>query len=364
MTNIGQKHVRFRTDAGAADATPTWGAAEDAAGFNPGAGNFRLRASIANLDTAATGALPYEIYVSKNGGAYAAVTTSSTGGVKSVDAGADADNTSILVPRLSVPSFAYVGPGDIVGGANAWYGLRAYSAAYAAGVTKPAIDIVDSSGANTTTINVLSTGALDSSAVATFIAAHGTPSVTKVYDQTGNGFHLTQATVANMPTLVSGLGSYVFNFVSASNQAMVSSFTGPWPATPPSTVSVVARRPIPGSNNAVVGDDGGGANVFFNATADSITIAAGVNLTATGADASWHAIQAVLNTTSSDVNVDGASNIGNTGSTNPSFRFFFGDNSNGFQFNGTVAEAAVWPVAFSGANSTAMSANQRSAWGF
>lgn len=96
-----QSHFRFRSDAGAADASPTWGAAEDASSFNPGTSPFRVRVSLANRDAAAT--LNHELRVSKNGGAYTAVTTSSTNGVKSTDAGSDADGTAIKVPRLSQP---------------------------------------------------------------------------------------------------------------------------------------------------------------------------------------------------------------------------------------------------------------------
>ena len=54
----------------------------------------------------------------------------------------------------------YVGPGDIVSGALAWWGLRAYSAAYA-NSNGPIMDITDSVFANSATINVLSNGTLD-----------------------------------------------------------------------------------------------------------------------------------------------------------------------------------------------------------
>jgi hypothetical protein len=99
---LRQRHFRFRTDTGAVDATPTWGAAEDA-NYVPGSAAFRLRFSIENPDAEATGSLPFQIYVSKNGGAYAPVTTSSTNGIKSIDAGSDADNTTIVIPRLTIP---------------------------------------------------------------------------------------------------------------------------------------------------------------------------------------------------------------------------------------------------------------------
>lgn len=71
--------------------------------FDPGTASFRLRLQVNNAggDVAAAN---WQIYVSKNGGAYSALTTSSTNGVKSYDAGASADNDPIYVPRLTPPS--------------------------------------------------------------------------------------------------------------------------------------------------------------------------------------------------------------------------------------------------------------------
>jgi len=99
---IRQEHFRFRTDAAAVDAGPTWGDAEDV-NFNPGTSAFRLRFTISNIDEGTSGTPTYAIYMSKNGGAYAAVTTSSTNGVQSNNSSSDADDTLIKVPRLTQP---------------------------------------------------------------------------------------------------------------------------------------------------------------------------------------------------------------------------------------------------------------------
>jgi hypothetical protein len=103
MTDLRQRHFRFRTDATAVDAAPTWGAAEDT-NFNPSAlSPFRLRFNVLNADQAnAIAATPWQISVSKNGGAYGAVTSSSTGGVQSsATASSSPDETTVLVPRLT-----------------------------------------------------------------------------------------------------------------------------------------------------------------------------------------------------------------------------------------------------------------------
>lgn len=96
---LQQTHYRFRTDGDAADATPSWGADEDT-GFDPGGDPFRLRFGVANVGNAISD--QFQIYVQKNAGAFAAVTTSSTDGLKSYDASSDADDTAILVPRMTM----------------------------------------------------------------------------------------------------------------------------------------------------------------------------------------------------------------------------------------------------------------------
>lgn len=99
-----------------------------------------------------------------------------------------------------VPLVPYAaGPGDVVTGAKSFWGLRGYNAAYAVGGANPAIDVVKASdGTGTTTIKILVDGTLD---VATIAALGYAVKVSKFYDQTGNGFHVTQGTLASMPTL-------------------------------------------------------------------------------------------------------------------------------------------------------------------
>ena len=90
---------------------------------------------------------------------------------------------------------AYVGPGDIVSGATAWYGLRAYSAAIAATGTQKAINIRRASDNTTKDILIRKSGNLDPTTAATFCAST-TCYVTTWYDQTGNGNDVAQGTNA------------------------------------------------------------------------------------------------------------------------------------------------------------------------
>src|SRR5262245_60635896 len=94
---LDQTHYRIRTDATAAQGgTPVWAAALDTPSEIKIGTNFRLRFTVSSTGTTANTTNPWQIYASRNGGAYAAVTTSGTF-IKSVDAtgGASADNSAI-----------------------------------------------------------------------------------------------------------------------------------------------------------------------------------------------------------------------------------------------------------------------------
>jgi hypothetical protein len=77
-------------------------------------------------------------------------------------------------PRV-VTASAYVGPGDIVSSAFAWWGLRGYTAAYSTG-SNPALDLVDQAGANQLTVNILS-GTTTASIAATDATWHAAQAV-------------------------------------------------------------------------------------------------------------------------------------------------------------------------------------------
>ena len=91
-----QSRFRARTDAGAVDATPTWGAAENINYAPPIQRNtpFRLRFEVQNTGTTSTGSQAWLLFVSRNGGAYAQITVGTTF-AQSANAGTDADNTTL-----------------------------------------------------------------------------------------------------------------------------------------------------------------------------------------------------------------------------------------------------------------------------
>jgi len=147
---------------------------------------------------------------------------------------------------------SYSGPGDVNALGNFW-ALRAYSNAYALR-TAAAIDIVDSGGANAATINVLTTGALDSSTLSSWITAHGTASVAKIYDQVSTK-HLTQGTVANMPTInMTGINSKPVMIFNGTSQCLSNSSGST--ISDPFGALAVAKSTNNGAQQDVFADDG------------------------------------------------------------------------------------------------------------
>jgi hypothetical protein len=270
---------------------------------------------------------------------------------------------------LTYSGGAYAGPGDVVSGATHWYGLRAYNVAYATG-SNPAIDLVDQAGANQITVNILSDGTLDLASIATWVTANSvtTIKVKKIYDQIGTS-HLSQATLATMPILVTGsvtglaANRPAMQFRGAQSLAAASGSS----ASQPLSFSSVAER-IGTANGGIISSIGGNdAELRFGpSTANQVFVFAGGSpATRAATDSAFHAIQGVLNGASSVTNVDGTSGSTASAGTNGIANAVrigmspFSDFLTGF-----ICEAGLWPSAFSGANMTSLSSNQHSYWGF
>jgi hypothetical protein len=260
----------------------------------------------------------------------------------------------------------YTGPGDVVSGATAWYGLRAYNASYATG-TNPAVDLVDQAGANTITINILANGALDLASISAWVTAHSVTTilVTKLYDQTGNAHHVAQTTVASMPTLnTSGLGAGLPTMVFSGGQFDSASFT----LAQPLSYSAAAVRVGTADGGVLAGINGNDAEMRFGPSAPNqiFVFSGSAAITQVATDGTWHALQGVLNGASSVMNVNGTSGTTGASGTNgitAGGGFYFGRSAFG-DLTGSMTEGGVWPFAFTGANMTALSGNQRAYWGF
>jgi hypothetical protein len=268
---------------------------------------------------------------------------------------------------------AYAGPGDVVSGARMWWGLRAYSLAT---VGTNIANVCNSGDANCADVVSLSNGDFD---VATATGAPlncggagGTCTIKILYEQTG-GSTCTGPVPCHLNTTTSAATRPILAFNCIGSKPCMS-FTGTQflrtgvnviSDVQPNTFSAVSQTTNTGANRSLVASTTSGANQLgYDAANNTVKAFAGSNLTATASAGSYHAFQAVLNGASSDMNVDGTPNTGNPGSGAFSGIVSIGEIS-GTQFmSGTMLEAGVWITGFNSTQSSNMSANQHSYWGF
>ncbi len=274
-----------------------------------------------------------------------------------------------------VAAVSYTGPGDLYAGFKAWWGLRAYSAAYAAATSK-AINIIRASDSRTCDVNVATTGGLgvtascstggdNGTAVATWCNAT-TCSVITAYDQSGDSNDATQGTAAERPTLVfSCLGTlpcmrYARAATSFINKATVLSLVDY-----ESFSTVVNRTGNTSSVNQVVLHRCG---IQFAATANlTMTCGSGFNVSAT--NSAWHAVNGFSDVTAGFLRVDSTTNTGANGSpfvvTNASLGTFNADNTAG-TCDCDIMEGGIGtgPTTMTTTEASNLNTNQHAYYGF
>ncbi|SEE51591.1 hypothetical protein [Bradyrhizobium lablabi] len=262
----------------------------------------------------------------------------------------------------------YTGPGDIISFLAFGSVARGYSAAYAAPGNNPAVTIVDNVGAHSTIINILSTGLIDTAAISSFIASFGTPTISKLWDQSGTGNHWIPANTGVATTLalsqINGLPAMIFSGASQCNLK-----TGVFAAQAnPFTFMAVGSRTGSATNQCYVGTSDVNCQLFGSNVANTKGLYAGTTtLTTTGgnADGSFNVMQGTFtNSTASTLNVTGATqatgtNPGANGITGAGTIQIGAASANGNLLNGSVAEAGVYAAVY---NSTVQS-NTRTAYG-
>lgn len=270
-------------------------------------------------------------------------------------------------------SSGYQGPGDVVSGATAWGSCaRAYNGAYANG-TNSLCDLKDATtgAVSICTLRVLTTGFVDlagsyctgstTPSLACAAAAGGACIVSKVYDQTGNGNHLINATAAQMPALTfsaqNGLPGLTFT---SSAGAVKFIATGNLTISQPFSFSTVAKRT---ANNTtaqnVVGNSTTPYLGFFTST-NTIVIqgTSGSATLGSQADGSFHGMQGIVNGASSFVSSDGTdSSTGTLTGTFSAAPFRFG---RGPQADAVIMEGGLWSAALTSGQAQAITTNQRS----
>lgn len=272
-------------------------------------------------------------------------------------------------PTAAVAGFQ--GPGDITSGAIAFYSCgRAYNAAYAAALSA-ACDVVDTAtGLVTGTFNFLSTGFVNPSQLSGVGAAcHTACSVTKMYDQTGNGNHVVQATLTNMPALT----------LSAQNGLPCAAGTATTPnlqtagsvaqAAPYTKIAVAERTGNVTTRQDII-DSTAPNRLTFTNSANSVTINNGTTVVLTAADNAFHALLGIASGTAPLFAVDSSANTstssnGTTALSGPVSVMGSVVVGNPIA-SGFVCEAGIWPADLN-SSYQAMLANMRSAvngWNF
>lgn len=265
----------------------------------------------------------------------------------------------------------YAGPGDIVAGAKAWWGLRAYSLTYATGLGKIANVCIPADVA-CADLNSDSSGNLVIPTIGGSSCAVVTCTIQTLYDQSGGtncssaACDVTNSNATLRPTLVVNcIGSKpcmqcTTNALSGLTVASFDNFTQP------NTISGVVMRTAVGGVFGVILGTPTDITVFgFDNSANNYNVYAGANQIVSAADNAFHATQWVVNGASSDLYIDGSSNSISSGADSASGGLqMCGMPSFSSPLTGQITEVGIWNAAFSGGNKSSMNSNQHSYWGF
>jgi hypothetical protein len=279
---------------------------------------------------------------------------------------------STLVGPGVVPlaTAGYTGPGDVTSGAAMWWGLRAYSAATRGTKVANVCNASDSTCADISSDPT--TGNLVCTSIGGTACSAGTLTVKTLYDQTngsncgGGVCDVTNATIANRPVLTPNCintSFYCLSFTASSSQSLRTA--GSYTKSQTFSGSVVAERTaaFTASGSILGANTSGTPQIFFNSAANQVALYSGTVSTAeTASDSSFHAFQALFNSTSSILRVDGSSfgslSVGSTGfATSP----VVGGGTN--LLTGRFVEAGWWGSDTS-TNFATLNSNQHAYWNF
>lgn len=270
----------------------------------------------------------------------------------------------------------YTGPGDVLSGASAFWGLRGYNNAFSGAVA----NICDVATGATCADATWAAGVL------TLPTIGGSPcdnsgntcQVKTLYDQSGalacagsTACDLTNATAGRRPTLIvagaaNGCPSTAFpcmSFVRASQQCLFKASTYTQ-AQPFSGVFVGIRTGTTGSTNTAFI---AGTPFLGWAAANLLRITAGTVQTIAGNDSVWHAVQGIWSNSVGALSADGSTTTANNGTSAPSSSsLIVGAGSTSCATNpldGKLTEFGIWPLDFT-ASIAALNTNAHSYWGF
>lgn len=274
------------------------------------------------------------------------------------------------------PVSGYQGPGDVFGGGYAWFSCaRAYNLAYANG-TNPMCDLVDATtgAVAVCTLRAATTGFVDltgnyctgstTPSLACAAAAGGACRVKQAYDQTGNTRHSTQATAANMLSLVfsASPGSATLPIMRCASGVTCFLATANVTQAQPITLTAVFQRTANFTTEGIVIGTGGGLiGIGVTTSANTAQVKAGSAQTATANDSTWHSLVGLLNNTACAINVDGSDTAGVTcGASGWSATPIRINRGGGGQIAGDIAEVGMWAATSTSTDRNNLSTNAHS----
>lgn len=201
--------------------------------------------------------------------------------------------------------------------------------------------------------------------------------ITKLYDQTGNtncssaacDYAATGVNPANVPFLMANCLNTtkpcgVFFSHNTGSPVTANSMTS---LAQPFTISDVSNRLVASSYNMITGWGGSGVGVGYINGAAQRWLNFSAAPTAAASTGSLHAVQNVINNTSSYITVDSATpttvSVGTTGDPINNV-IYWGQSGTGNQLvNGILVEIGIWGSAFSTTLQGNMYSNQHTYWG-
>jgi hypothetical protein len=254
----------------------------------------------------------------------------------------------------------YTGPGDIVSGATAWWGLRAYSSAVRG---TNAVRLRRSSDNVEQDFATLPAGGLDTAAIATFASGSSLYVVT-LYDQTGNGYTASQSTVGNQPLFSTAtlVPSIYFDRTVPHYLTMASAL----PASLPRSLVAVVNPHLSGNYGTIVSNAVSGAFMFrinnvntvqnvinFIAILGSSTLVVPPDL--------WTSVAAAYDGSVSHTFVMAGEEVISVSNTSTTGINLIGNEGGGtggtYAFGGYMLEVSCYGLVLTAANASALNAN-------
>lgn len=256
---------------------------------------------------------------------------------------------------------AYAGPGNVLGAASAFWGLRAYSLAT---IGNNCVRLIRASDSAQQDFVTTASGLVDIAAINTFLNAT-TGKVVTFYELTGRGstFDLTQATDANRAAWVANSGNPYVQFSSAGSNGYATS--GSESLAQPFTFATTLQNT---SGETFVLTQGFNAALAVEISAHDGWWAAFAANDAIGTgfmDGSWWAANVIFNGASAALYRNGSNvGTGDCGAHSLSGPYEISSTSFASYFNGLFREWGVWPTAQIEIDATNYSVNSRAFWNY